>query len=65
MRDVNRVDPILDRLKALWKRKPDLRPGQLIPNVLQDPMPYYIEDEGLIDILGKIYNQKTYNQGVQ
>lgn len=60
MRDINRIDLILDRLKALWKRNPDLRLGQLILNVLQDPTLYYIEDEQLIDVL-----EKTYNQGVQ
>ena len=60
MRDINRIDLILDRLKALWKRNPDLRLGQLILNVVRDPMLYYIEDEQLIDVL-----EKVYNQGVQ
>lgn len=57
MRDINRIDLILDRLKALWKRNPDLRLGQLILNVVRDPMLYYIEDEQLIDVLEKVYNQ--------
>lgn len=55
MRDVNRIDLILDRLKTLWKKYPDLRLGQLILNVLQDPVLYYVEDEELIEILEKTY----------
>ena len=55
MRDINRIDLILDRLKTLWKKYPDLRLGQLILNVLQDPILYYIEDEELIEALEKAY----------
>ena len=56
MRDINRIDLILDRLKTLWKKYPDLRLGQLILNVLQDPALYYVEDEELIELLEKFYN---------
>lgn len=56
MRDINRIDLILDRLKTLWKKYPDLRLGQLILNVLQDPVLYYVEDEELIETLEKVYN---------
>ena len=60
MRDVNRINPILDRLKTIWRRNPDLRLGQLILNALRDPTLYYIEDEQLIEIL-----EKAYGRGVQ
>lgn len=56
MRDINRIDLILDRLKTLWKKYPDLRLGQLILNVLQDPALYYIEDEELVELLEEFYN---------
>lgn len=56
MRDINRIDLILDRLKTLWKKHPDLRLGQLILNVLQDPVLYYVEDEELVELLEKFYN---------
>lgn len=56
MRDINRIDLILDRLKTLWKKHPDLRLGQLILNVLQDPALYYVEDEKLVELLEKFYN---------
>lgn len=55
MRDPNRIDLILDQLKTLWKKYPDLRLGQLILNVLQDPLLYYVEDEQLIEALEKAY----------
>lgn len=56
MRDINRIDRILDRLKTLWKKYPDLRLGQLILNVINDPALYYIEDEELIDLLEEYYD---------
>lgn len=56
MRDINRIDLILDRLKTLWKKYPDLRLGQLILNVINDPALYYIEDEELIDLLEEFYS---------
>jgi len=56
MRDINRIDNILQRLGDLWKKFPDLRLGQLICNVLQDPTLYYVEDNQLIDILEKYYS---------
>lgn len=55
MRDINRIDSILKELGEIWKEYPDLRLGQLILNVLQDPVLYYIEDEDLILRLKEIY----------
>ena len=49
-----------DRLKTLWKKYPDLRLGQLILNVLQDPALYYIEDAELIDLLDKLSERNYY-----
>ena len=56
MRDINRIDSILKELGKIWKKFPDLRLGQLILNVLQDPALYYIEDEELVELLEKFYN---------
>lgn len=56
MRPKNRIDKILNELSVVWKKNPDLRLGQLICNVLQDPQLYYIEDDDLIDYLKKYYN---------
>lgn len=48
MRNKERIDDVCIRLAALWKKYPDLRLGQLILNVMQDPALYYVEDEDLI-----------------
>lgn len=55
MRDPNRIDKVLDDIKALWKKYPDLRLGQLICNVLQDPALYYVEDNELVRYLKAYY----------
>lgn len=55
MRDTNRINKILEQIGEVWKRFPDLRLGQLILNVLQDPALYYVEDDALVDYLKKFY----------
>lgn len=55
MRDITRIDKILAGVKEVWTTVPDLRLGQLLLNVLQDPALYYIEDEQLVDYLKKYY----------
>jgi uncharacterized protein YihD (DUF1040 family) len=57
MRDVNRIEIVLDRIKELWKKYPDLRLGQLISNVIRDPALYYIEDEDLVDLIETFYKR--------
>lgn len=59
-RDPDRIDPVLDTIKQIWSRFPDLRLCQLIenckPNDLDDM--YYIEDDDLIKLLDSTYNKK-------
>lgn len=55
MRDINRIDRILNEIGAIWKQYPDLRLGQLILNVINDPALYYIEDEELVELLKQTY----------
>ena len=55
MRDINRIDEFLNRLKAIWKANPDLRFTQLILNVFDNPVSYYIEDKDAIETLEKVY----------
>lgn len=56
MRDPKRIPKILDELKAIWAICPDLRLGQLILNVMQDPILYYLEDEEIIKRLREHYS---------
>ena len=55
MRDPNRINKILKEIGIIWKQYPDLRLGQLILNVINDPALYYIEDEELVKLLKQIY----------
>ena len=55
MRDITRIDKILSDIKEVWTTVPDLRLGQLLLNVLQDPALYYVEDEQLVSYLEKFY----------
>ena len=55
MRDISRIDFVLKSIGDIWKNYPDLRLGQLLLNVVRDPMLYYIEDDKLVDELVKLY----------
>lgn len=55
MRDITRIDKILLGIKEVWTTVPDLRLGQLLLNVLQDPALYYVEDEQLVSCLKRYY----------
>ena len=59
MRDPERIKSILNRLQAVWEKYPDFRLGQLILNVLQDPLLYYIEDDKLIEAIEEHYTEWT------
>ena len=52
MRDINRIEPILELVRELWKACPDLRLGQLIQNAAvisgwKTNDVFYIEDDQL------------------
>jgi uncharacterized protein YihD (DUF1040 family) len=57
MRDINRIDRILAKLGEVWKKYPQLRLGQLILNVINEPTLYYIEDQDLIDSIIDYYKK--------
>ena len=48
MRDPKRIDIVMKRLKALWKKNPDLRLCQLVINVSGVYDPFYMEDEDFV-----------------
>ena len=55
MRDPDRIDKILEEVKRVWEKFPDLRLGQLLLNIPISGDIYYIEDEQLIRELKKLY----------
>lgn len=60
MRDIERIDKILQEISEVWKRYPDLRFTQLIVNVMsaRGSDLYYMEDEKFIKILKEFYGEK-------
>jgi len=59
MRDPERIPKILSELEEIWSKFPDLRLGQLLLNLFNDPQLYYIEDEKLVEALESYYKIKT------
>lgn len=55
MRDPNRIDLILEKVKKIWKQHPDLRLAQLLINVASPNTLYYIEDEQYVNALSQLY----------
>ena len=57
MRNPERIEPILDRIRQVWNKHPDLRILQLLVNTLEDDsMVYYVEDDDLFRRLGEAYH---------
>lgn len=56
MRNPKRIKKCLRKIEEVWSKYPDLRLGQLILNVINDPALYYIEDEELVELLEEYYN---------
>lgn len=56
MRNINRIDEVLNTIREIWRRNPDLRLMQLLCNAVGDgPWVYYIEEEKLLEALEKCY----------
>ena len=54
MRDPDRIDGIIEAVKAEWQQAPDWRLGQLIVNIsraagMEDP--FFLEDDVLMGLL--------------
>lgn len=56
MRDPNRIEDVLARLKVIWDKNPDLRLGQLICNAVPAEVLYFAEDDELIEAVEELYN---------
>jgi uncharacterized protein YihD (DUF1040 family) len=56
MRNPNRIDNVLNEIKRIWKKNPNLRLLQLLLNI--DCEHYYIEDEQLVEKLRNFYEKE-------
>jgi len=59
MRDIKRIEPLLETLRKIWLEHPDYRLTQLLGNVYGSIDPYYIEDDVLMTGLQKTYTPNT------
>jgi len=61
MRNPQRIDKVLAKIRDVWKTNPDLRLLQLLLNALpKDSMAYYLEDDELLKLLdARYYDQKA------
>ena len=53
MRNEDRIDLIIDKIKLVWHKYPDLRLGQLLVALFGHDNIFYDEDEILLEILNK------------
>ena len=61
MKDPKRIDELLETVKSIWEKSPDLRLLQLLINSLiniKSEYFYYLEDKELIESLNKYYNSR-------
>ena len=63
MRDINRIEKVLTKIREIWYKNPDLRLMQLLlntnVNTNDNPFMYYVEDEHLIEMLDNMYNKEN------
>jgi uncharacterized protein YihD (DUF1040 family) len=66
MRDIKRINPIIERLEKVWLENPDFRLGQLIMVITRtgvtDPKLFYMEDEEFLKKLDDIEKQLIENR---
>ncbi|MBQ1734735.1 MAG: hypothetical protein II038_07630 [Lachnospiraceae bacterium] len=62
MRDINRIEPMLEELKCVWEQYPDLRLGQLICDIVPEDKLYYIEDNLMMKQI-RLWKQTNVNSG--
>ena len=53
MRDINRIEPFLDKFEELWKLHPDIRFGQMIYNLTSGIDIFYIEDDKMLELINR------------
>jgi len=64
MRDVGRIDMLMDDFRNLWKLVPDWRFGQLISNFLSwyGRDPFYVEDDKM-SLMLSLYMENLMKNG--
>ena len=62
MRDINRIEPLLDKFEELWKLNPDIRFGQMVYNLTRGWDLFNLEDDKMLEIINQLLQiQKEEN----
>lgn len=48
MRDINRINPVINSLQGIWVANSDLNLGELIVEITHRDDPFYVEDDHLL-----------------
>lgn len=51
--NINRIEPMLQVIKQIWEKNPDLRFGQLICNIVPEEKLFCIEDDKMFEEMRK------------
>ena len=51
MRDINRIEPLLDKFEELWKLHPDIRFGQMVYILTSGIDIFNIEDDKMLELI--------------
>ena len=62
MRDITRIEPMLEEIKSVWEQYPDLRLGQLICDIVPEDKLYYVEDDMMLEQIKKWKKYREDNQ---
>ena len=54
MRDINRIEPLLNEFEELWKLNPDIRFGQMVYNLTRAIDLFNIEDDKMLEIINQL-----------
>ena len=62
MRDINRIEPLLNKFEELWKLNTDIRFGQMVYNLSRGWDLFNIEDDKMLEIINQLLQiQKEEN----
>ena len=62
MRDINRIEPLLNEFEELWKLNPDIRFGQMVYNLTRSVDLFNLEDDKMLAIINQLLQiQKEEN----
>lgn len=57
MRDINRINPFLEKISELWKLYPDLRFAQVVNMITRSggwSDMFYVEDDRVLEVIDKL-----------